>query len=73
MKNTTKVLEVARKKLHFNAYLNELCAALTPAEIHALIDAGYKPMPGSRIPDRHDPASSPTWFYFQPVRGEFYQ
>jgi len=71
--NSTGVLVRAKRKLEYSKDLKELHAWLTPTEIHALIDAGYKPTPGSRIPARNEPAPKPTWFYFLPVRGEFYE
>ena len=73
--NSARVLERAKKKLEYNKGLKELCAWLTPTEIHALIDAGYVPTPSfaTHIPNRKEPKPTPRWFYFLPVRGEFYE
>jgi hypothetical protein len=73
--NATRVLDIAKKKLQYSKDMNQLCAYLTPTEIHALIADGYKPIAScaTRIPNRNEAKPKPTWFYFLPNRGEFYE
>lgn len=67
-----KILQIAKKKLSYSRIINQLGGYLAPAEIHALIQGGFKPAPGSRIPNPNDPQPKPRWFYFNVDRGSFY-
>jgi fucose permease len=70
----SKILQIAEKKLSYSKICNQLGASLTPAEVHALIDAGYEPSASDakRIPNRKDPNPRPNWFYFKVKRGTFH-
>ena len=67
-----KILQIAKKKLSYSRITNQLGGYLTPVEIHALIQDGFKPSPGSRIPNSNDPQPKPRWFYFKVAPGSFY-
>lgn len=68
----SKILQIAKSKLSYSRITNQLGGYLTPVEIHALVDAGFKPAYSSKIPDRKDPQPRPRWFYFMVDRGTFH-
>lgn len=69
----SKLLQIAKKKLSYSRITNQLGGYLTPVEIHALIDDGFKPSPSSRIPTRNSAQPQPRWFYFTVKRGTFHK
>lgn len=67
-----KILQIAKKKLSYSRITNQLGGYLTPVEIHALIQDGFKPATSCPMPKPNEPQPKPRWFYFKVVPGSFY-